>query len=154
MRPVTDLQRKVAPFEAVTDMVPSGDQPQAIADLERRIRHNVQQSLAAPLTLQEYADAAGVSRAHLSRCFIRIAGRQSGISLPGRAGKRKLGRQDYASRYPPKMAEIGLYLSEPPSLSNYSLDWPIPVSCARELPNLGKPSKCDFGTPHTSCDLW
>ena len=38
MRPVTDLQRKVAPFDVVTDMVPSGDQPQAIAELERRIR--------------------------------------------------------------------------------------------------------------------
>jgi excinuclease ABC subunit B len=38
VRPVTDLQRKVAPFEVVTDMVPAGDQPQAIAELERRIR--------------------------------------------------------------------------------------------------------------------
>jgi len=38
VRPVTDLQRKVAPFDVVTDMVPSGDQPQAIAELERRIR--------------------------------------------------------------------------------------------------------------------
>ncbi|MBB5964725.1 excinuclease ABC subunit UvrB [Planomonospora venezuelensis] len=38
MRPVTDLQRKVAPFEVITDMVPSGDQPGAIAELERRIR--------------------------------------------------------------------------------------------------------------------
>ncbi len=38
MRPVTDLQRKVAPFEVVTDMVPSGDQPQAIAEIERRVR--------------------------------------------------------------------------------------------------------------------
>jgi excinuclease ABC subunit B len=38
MRPVTDLQRKVAPFEVVTDMVPAGDQPQAIAAMERRIR--------------------------------------------------------------------------------------------------------------------
>jgi hypothetical protein len=27
VRPVTDLQRKVAPFEVVTDMVPAGDQP-------------------------------------------------------------------------------------------------------------------------------
>ncbi len=45
MRPVTDLQRKVAPFEAVTDMVPSGDQPQAIAELERRIRHNAQHAV-------------------------------------------------------------------------------------------------------------
>ena len=45
MRPVTDLQRKVAPFEVVTDMVPAGDQPAAIAELERRVkagdRHNV-----------------------------------------------------------------------------------------------------------------
>src|SRR5580692_1318489 len=38
MRPVTDLQRKVAPFEVVTDMVPAGDQPAAIAEIEKRIR--------------------------------------------------------------------------------------------------------------------
>jgi excinuclease ABC subunit B len=38
VRPVTDLQRKVSPFEVVTEMVPSGDQPQAIAEMERRLR--------------------------------------------------------------------------------------------------------------------
>ncbi|MBB5131808.1 excinuclease ABC subunit B [Thermocatellispora tengchongensis] len=38
MRPVTDLQRRVAPFQVVTEMTPSGDQPQAIAELERRVR--------------------------------------------------------------------------------------------------------------------
>jgi excinuclease ABC subunit B len=38
MRPVTDLQRRVAPFEVVTEMVPAGDQPQAIAEMEQRIR--------------------------------------------------------------------------------------------------------------------
>ena len=38
MRPVSDLQRRVAPFEVVTDMVPAGDQPQAIAAMEKRIR--------------------------------------------------------------------------------------------------------------------
>jgi excinuclease ABC subunit B len=38
MRPVTDLQRRVAPFEVVTEMVPAGDQPQAIAEMEKRIR--------------------------------------------------------------------------------------------------------------------
>ncbi len=37
MRPVTDLQRRVAPFEVVTEMVPAGDQPAAIAEMERRI---------------------------------------------------------------------------------------------------------------------
>jgi excinuclease ABC subunit B len=37
VRPVSDLQRRVAPFEVVTDMVPSGDQPRAIADMERRV---------------------------------------------------------------------------------------------------------------------
>jgi len=37
MRPVTDLQRSVAPFEVITDMVPAGDQPRAIAEIERRI---------------------------------------------------------------------------------------------------------------------
>jgi excinuclease ABC subunit B len=38
VRPVTDLQRKVAPFQVVTDMVPAGDQPKAIADIEKRVR--------------------------------------------------------------------------------------------------------------------
>ncbi|HTA07546.1 MAG TPA: excinuclease ABC subunit UvrB [Streptosporangiaceae bacterium] len=38
MRPVTDLQRRVAPFEVVTDMIPAGDQPGAIAEMERRMR--------------------------------------------------------------------------------------------------------------------
>jgi excinuclease ABC subunit B len=37
VRPVTDLQRKVAPFQVITDMVPAGDQPTAIAEIERRV---------------------------------------------------------------------------------------------------------------------
>src|SRR6476659_2737803 len=37
MRPTTDLQRTVAPFRVVSDFQPSGDQPQAIADLTQRI---------------------------------------------------------------------------------------------------------------------
>ncbi|HET8599339.1 MAG TPA: excinuclease ABC subunit UvrB [Segeticoccus sp.] len=37
MRPTTDLQRTVAPFEVVSDYAPSGDQPTAIADLAKRI---------------------------------------------------------------------------------------------------------------------
>src|SRR5689334_16765666 len=38
MRPTTDLQRTVAPFEVISEYTPSGDQPAAIEDLERRIR--------------------------------------------------------------------------------------------------------------------
>jgi excinuclease ABC subunit B len=38
VRPVTDLKRKVAPFKVVTDMVPAGDQPTAIAEIEGRVR--------------------------------------------------------------------------------------------------------------------
>ncbi|MCK6209033.1 excinuclease ABC subunit UvrB [Georgenia sp. EYE_87] len=38
MRPVTDLQRTVAPFEVVSDYTPSGDQPTAIAELTERLR--------------------------------------------------------------------------------------------------------------------
>lgn len=37
MRPVTDLQRSVAPFEVLSPFQPSGDQPTAIDDLVRRI---------------------------------------------------------------------------------------------------------------------
>jgi excinuclease ABC subunit B len=38
MRPVTDLQRQVTPFEVVSEYRPSGDQPEAIEDLVRRIQ--------------------------------------------------------------------------------------------------------------------
>lgn len=38
-RPVTDLQRTVAPFEVISEFVPAGDQPAAIAEIERRIRN-------------------------------------------------------------------------------------------------------------------
>jgi excinuclease ABC subunit B len=38
VRPVTDLKRRVAPIQVVTDMVPAGDQPQAIAEITRRVR--------------------------------------------------------------------------------------------------------------------
>jgi excinuclease ABC subunit B len=37
MRPITDLQRKVNPFEVISDYIPSGDQPSAIAELAMRI---------------------------------------------------------------------------------------------------------------------
>ena len=36
-RPVTDLQRTVAPFEVISEFVPAGDQPAAIAEIEKRI---------------------------------------------------------------------------------------------------------------------
>jgi excinuclease ABC subunit B len=38
MRPVTDLERRVAPFQVTADYQPSGDQPTAIKDITRRIQ--------------------------------------------------------------------------------------------------------------------
>ena len=38
MRPVTDLQRTVAPFDVISEFEPAGDQPKAIADLASRVR--------------------------------------------------------------------------------------------------------------------
>ena len=36
MRPVSDLQRRVEPFAVISDYVPAGDQPEAIAEIARR----------------------------------------------------------------------------------------------------------------------
>jgi len=36
-RPITDLQRTVAPFEVISDYEPAGDQPAAIAEITKRI---------------------------------------------------------------------------------------------------------------------
>ncbi|MFI1519609.1 excinuclease ABC subunit UvrB [Kitasatospora cineracea] len=38
MRPITSIERSVAPFEVVSPYQPNGDQPAAIAELERRVR--------------------------------------------------------------------------------------------------------------------
>ncbi|MGB2935332.1 MAG: excinuclease ABC subunit UvrB [Nostocoides sp.] len=38
MRPITDLKRRLAPFEVISDFVPSGDQPSAIAEITRRVQ--------------------------------------------------------------------------------------------------------------------
>jgi excinuclease ABC subunit B len=37
MRPVSDVQRKVAPFQVISEYVPAGDQPAAIEEIARRI---------------------------------------------------------------------------------------------------------------------
>ena len=42
MRPVTDLERRVAPFKVESDYQPSGDQPTAIAEISKRIRGGVE----------------------------------------------------------------------------------------------------------------
>ena len=42
MRPVTDLQRRVAPFKVVSDYEPSGDQPTAIKEITKRVNAGVE----------------------------------------------------------------------------------------------------------------
>jgi excinuclease ABC subunit B len=37
MRPISDLQRRVEPFQVISDYVPAGDQPAAIAEITKRI---------------------------------------------------------------------------------------------------------------------
>ena len=37
MRPMSDLQRRVEPFQVISDYVPAGDQPAAIAEIAKRI---------------------------------------------------------------------------------------------------------------------
>jgi len=42
MRPITDLARRVEPFKVISDYVPAGDQPAAIAELVKRINKEEQ----------------------------------------------------------------------------------------------------------------
>ena len=42
MRPVTDIQRRVEPFQVISDYVPAGDQPEAIEEIVRRIERGDQ----------------------------------------------------------------------------------------------------------------
>ena len=37
MRPISELQRRVEPFQVISDYVPAGDQPEAIAEIARRL---------------------------------------------------------------------------------------------------------------------
>src|SRR5699024_5329649 len=38
VRPVSDIKRSEKPFEVISDMTPAGDQPEAIAEITRRVR--------------------------------------------------------------------------------------------------------------------
>ena len=42
MRPITDLQRRVEPFQVISDYIPAGDQPTAIAEIVKRINAGAQ----------------------------------------------------------------------------------------------------------------
>ena len=42
MRPITDLARRVEPFQVISDYIPSGDQPTAIAELVQRLANGEQ----------------------------------------------------------------------------------------------------------------
>ena len=42
MRPVTDLERRVAPFKVVSDYQPAGDQPAAIKEITHRVKGGVE----------------------------------------------------------------------------------------------------------------
>ncbi len=42
MRPVTDLERRVAPFKVISDYQPAGDQPAAIKEITKRVRGGVE----------------------------------------------------------------------------------------------------------------
>ena len=50
MRPTTDLQRRVAPFEVVSDFEPAGDQPQAIDKLARGLENGLRQQVLKGVT--------------------------------------------------------------------------------------------------------
>jgi len=42
VRPISDLQRRVEPFQVISDYVPAGDQPEAIVEIVRRIERGDQ----------------------------------------------------------------------------------------------------------------
>ena len=42
MRPVTDLERRVAPFKVIADYQPAGDQPAAIKEITNRVQAGLQ----------------------------------------------------------------------------------------------------------------
>ena len=42
MRPITDLQRRVEPFQVISDYIPAGDQPAAIEEIVKRINSGAQ----------------------------------------------------------------------------------------------------------------
>ena len=54
MRPVTDLERRVAPFKVVSDYQPSGDQPAAIAEIAKRVQGGVEDVVLLGATLGTY----------------------------------------------------------------------------------------------------
>src|SRR3954453_9040681 len=67
MRPITDLQRTVAPFKMEAGFEPSGDQPTAIADLERRGLVGLQEAVVTGATGNGKKDTVGWLAERLQR---------------------------------------------------------------------------------------
>ena len=68
MRPTTDLQRRLAPFQVVSDFQPAGDQPTAIAELARRVRRGGRTpSSSAPPARASRPPPPGSSRRYSAR---------------------------------------------------------------------------------------
>ena len=97
MRPVTDLERRVAPFEVVSDYQPSGDQPAAIEEIVRRVKGGVEDIVLL--------GATGTGKTAIDR----LGGRAGPAADPGDAAQQDAGgavRQRAATALPEQRDRI------------------------------------------------
>ena len=86
MRPVTDLERRVAPFKVVSDYQPSGDQPAAIKDIVGRIQGGEQDVVLLGATgTGKTATVAWVAEQRAKEPPAKVCkGEKPGSELPGK----------------------------------------------------------------------
>ena len=67
------MQRRVAPFQVITDMVPAGDQPTAIAEIEKRVQAGDTNTVLLGATGTGAAGGAARSLSTASLSFANLA---------------------------------------------------------------------------------
>src|SRR5699024_7735111 len=99
MRPVTDLVRAEHPFEVVSEYSPSGDQPQAIAELTKKIDDGEQDVVLL--------GATGTGTAATTAWLFEQVQRASFVRAPNTTPAAKLARE-FRELLPPTAVEYSV----------------------------------------------
>jgi len=155
VRPVTDLQRAVAPFKVITDMVPAGDQPQAIAEIEKRVQAGDEHTVLLGATgTGKTASVAWIAERLQRPVLVMLPNKTLAAQfanelremLPGNAVEYFVSYYDY---YQPEayVPQTDTYIE---ACSTTGTTWPSPAARSGSAATPSRSSRCTRNSPSGS----